>query len=213
MKKLNLSLRSPSVLFLLIANLIPVYGVLFLDWKIFYLIFLFWLENVYIGFFNVLKMLCCCPSNGMNWLGKIFIVPFFTIHYGMFTAIHGIFVMLIFGSKAIQFKGFPDIDVFLNILQMNDLDWIALCLFLSHGFSFLWNYIGKKEYETTDLKTLMGKPYGRIVVLHLTILIGGFLLMALKSPIVGLLLFIMLKIIMDISSHNKEHKIKKLVTD
>jgi Family of unknown function (DUF6498) len=208
MKKFDLNIKSPSTILLIIANLIPVYGVLFLDWKVFSLIFLFWLENVIVGFYNVLKMLSCKPENGTNWLGKIFIVPFFTIHYGIFTVVHGIFVFVLFGSKTIQFSGFPGPELLLELLSMNNLSYVAMSLFLSHGFSFLWNYIGKKEYETTDLKTLMGKPYGRIVVLHLTILIGGFLLMALNSPIFGLLLFIALKIVMDISAHNKEHKTK-----
>ncbi|MDO9578698.1 MAG: DUF6498-containing protein [Candidatus Cloacimonadales bacterium] len=104
------------------------------------------------------------------------------------------------------FSGFPSPGTFLQILQMNKLDYAALLLFISHGFSFLWNYVGKKEYEKADLGTLMAKPYSRVVLLHITILLGGFLLMALHSPVAGLLLFILLKIFMDVSAHSKEHK-------
>ena len=184
----------------------PVYGVLFLSWKVFPLLFLFWLENVYIGFFNILKMIMSKPGNVANWLGKLFMVPFFTFHYGIFTAVHGIFVIILFGSKTMNFSGPVAPETFLQIVQLNKLGYVAFMLFISHGFSFLWNYIGKKEYETSDLSTLMTKPYGRVVLLHITILLGGFLLMALHSPVAGLLLFILLKIIMDVAAHSKEHK-------
>ncbi len=206
MKKTNLNFRSPSTLLLVLANLMPVYGVLFLSWKVFPLLFLFWLENVYIGFFNILKMIMSKPGNVANWLGKLFMVPFFTFHYGMFTAVHGIFVIILFGSKTMNFSGPVAPETFLQIVQLNKLGYVAFMLFISHGFSFLWNYIGKKEYETSDLSTLMTKPYGRVVLLHITILLGGFLLMALHSPVAGLLLFILLKIIMDVAAHSKEHK-------
>lgn len=209
MKKINPNFRSPSLIMLMAANLVPVYGVIFLDWKVFSLIFLFWLENVFIGFFNVFKMLCCRPQNRVLWFGKLFMIPFFTFHYGMFTAIHGLFVILLFGSGSIEISGIPALNMIFHILQNNHLGYVALMLFISHGFSFIYNYIGKQEYQTSDLQSLMGKPYVRIVVLHISILIGGFLLMALRSPLVGLLLFIFLKTVMDMNAHSKEHKTKE----
>jgi hypothetical protein len=134
---------------------------------------LFWLENVSIGFFNVLKILISQPKNTGNWLGKLFFVPFFIFHYGMFTAVHGIFVIILFGSKTIHFSGFPNASDFIQVIQMSKLSLAALMMFLSHGFSFLWNYVAKKEYEKIGIKTLMIKPYGRIIVLHVTIIFGG----------------------------------------
>jgi hypothetical protein len=53
--------RRPSVIALLLANLVPVFGVLFFHWEVFPLMFLFWSENVIVGAFNVLKMLCAAP--------------------------------------------------------------------------------------------------------------------------------------------------------
>jgi len=46
----------PSVLFLIIANIVPLYGVFFLNLQAFPILLLFWLENVIVGVFNVLKM-------------------------------------------------------------------------------------------------------------------------------------------------------------
>ncbi|MFC1898607.1 DUF6498-containing protein [Candidatus Cloacimonadota bacterium] len=205
-KKIHLNFQSPSTILLILVNLLPIYGVLFWEWKVFPLILLFWLENVFVGFFNVLKMIISKPEEGANWLGKIFIVPFFAFHYGMFTAVHGIFVVLLFGSESMHFSGLPGLETVVQIINTFHLEYVALMLFLSHGFSFLWNYVGKKEYKSAELKTLMARPYGRIVVLHLTIIFGGFLLKALGSPVAGLILFILLKIFMDVSAHSKEHK-------
>ena len=52
----------------------------------------------------------------------------------------------------------------------------------------------------------MQQPYGRVVVLHLTILLGGFAAMLLGSPLWALLLLIGLKIALDLKAHLKEHR-------
>ena len=85
---------------LLAANLVPLAGVLFWGWSVFALIALFWMENVIIGVFFVLRMLCADPRDPALWAGKLFMVPFFCFHYGMFTAIHGVFVFSMFGGKS-----------------------------------------------------------------------------------------------------------------
>jgi hypothetical protein len=53
----------------------------------------------------------------------------------------------------------------------------------------------------------MGQPYARVVVLHLTIIGGGFLVMALGAPVLGLLLLVVLKIGVDLAAHLREHSI------
>jgi hypothetical protein len=80
----------------------------------------------------------------------------------------------------------------------------VLGLWVSHGISFIHNYLIGGEFRRTKLSTLMSQPYGRIVVLHLTILIGGALMMALNSPTVGLVLLVLLKIALDLRAHLKE---------
>jgi hypothetical protein len=44
-----------TVLFLIAVNLIPLFGVLFFGWSLFSIMFLYWIENGIIGFFNILK--------------------------------------------------------------------------------------------------------------------------------------------------------------
>jgi hypothetical protein len=51
-----------------------------------------------------------------------------------------------------------------------------------------------KSRSEQPLKSVMNEPYGRIIILHLTLLGGGFLIMALGEPIWALLLLSVLKI-------------------
>jgi len=50
----------------------------------------------------------------------------------------------------------------------------------------------------TPLKDLMSAPYGRIVVLHITLIAGGFLIMSLHAPVLGVLLLLGLKLAYDL---------------
>ena len=58
----------PSLIVLIAANLVPIYGVVFLGWEVFPLLLLFWLENLIIGMYNVLKMMLATPDNAANWV-------------------------------------------------------------------------------------------------------------------------------------------------
>ena len=62
----------PSVIALLLANLVPVFGVVVPGWEVFPLMFLFWSENVIIGALNVLKLLIASPKSVSSWAGKFF---------------------------------------------------------------------------------------------------------------------------------------------
>ena len=196
----------PSVFILITANLLPVYGVLFLGWKVFPIIILFWMENVIIGFFNVLKILFASPNEPVKWLGKVFLIPFFCVHYGMFTMAHGMFVLGMFGGGFQQGATFPELHTIIQIVFSEHLQWSILSLAASHSLSFLLNYIGRGEYREASTMALMQQPYGRVIVLHITILGGGFLLMLLHSPVLGLLLFVVLKVTLDIRAHLAERK-------
>jgi hypothetical protein len=196
----------PSVIALVFANLVPIVGVLLFHWEVFPLMFLFWSENVIIGAFNVLKMLLADPESPVGWIGKVFIIPFFCVHYGMFTFVHGVLVIALFGGGLRPGTGFPTPETFWQIAHENYLGWAILGLVISRGISFTTNYLGNGEYRRANLQQLMAQPYGRIVVLHLTILFGGFLMMALHSPVWGLVLLVGLKIVLDLRGHFAERK-------
>jgi hypothetical protein len=196
-------LKKLSVVTLIIANMVPIIGVLFLDWEVFPILLLFWMENVIVGVFNVLKMLMVSANNIAQQAAKFSTILFFCVHYGMFTLVHGVFVWVIFG---LQDNSSLDFTNLFQSIRASQLIWGILALLISHGVSFATNYVGRGEYKQTTLNTLMMQPYGRVIVLHLTILFGGFTVMALGSPVFGLLLLIILKLGIDIVAHMKQHK-------
>jgi hypothetical protein len=194
---------------LVAANLVPLAGVLFWGWDAFALIALFWMENVVIGAFFALRMLCLDPRDPALWIGKLFMVPFFCVHYGGFTAIHGLFVFEMLGGRRYDMRGFDLFEPAARAAADYGL-WLPLAaLVASHLFSFLWNYLYRGEFLRAQLPRLMAAPYGRVVVLHLAILLGGFAAMALGSPLWALVVLLGLKIGLDLKAHLKEHSAPK----
>jgi hypothetical protein len=197
--------RVPSATVLVAANLVPLAGIALFGWDVFAVVFLFWLENVVVGFFNVLRMLWVERGAERMPAAKFAIIPFFVVHYGLFTGVHGVFVFALFGQAA-SISGFPTVENVIDVIVDYNL-WVAvLALVLSHGFSFIRNYVAEQEYRRVTLQQLMAQPYRRVVVLHLTILFGGFLVMALELPAIAVALLVVLKIGVDLRAHLREHR-------
>ena len=76
---------------------------------------------------------------------------------------------------------------------------------MSHGISFALNFVRRREYESETIATLMMAPYRRIIVMHLTLILGGGLVMALDTPAPALALLVVLKTLTDLRAHRREH--------
>lgn len=196
----------PGLLFVVMGNLVPLIGLLFFGWETFPLMLLFWCENVLIGLFNVLRMLTARPRDKLAWAAKAFLVPFFCIHYGMFTLVHGVFVMGFFGGAFRKGASFPGLEGFVQAILEHQLGWAVLFIAGGYAASFFWDYLRSGEYEQAKLRDLMQEPYGRVVVLHLTILGGAFLLAMLRTPSVVLILLVGLKMALDIRRYRKRQR-------
>ena len=88
---------------------------------------------------------------------------------------------------------------------MNLVLYGAIGLAVSHGISFWFNYIGRGEYRRVSSARLMAAPYARVVVLHLTIIIGAFVSVFLGSPVGALIVLVLLKTGLDLALHRREH--------
>jgi hypothetical protein len=190
-----------SVLWLVAVNLVPLAGVLFLGWDVSAILFLYWAENLVVGLFNLLKMKMArgtrvsskysVNNRSPEKMSRRGLMFFFMIHYGMFTLVHGVFVMAMFGVPATEF------------------DWLLpslLLLFVSHGMSFIQNFIRGGEVDRVSYQDLFIQPYARVVIMHLTIIFGGFMAQTLGSPPSALLVLVALKTGIDIFAHLREHR-------
>jgi len=192
-----LTLASPSTLVLIIANLIPVAGSAFLGWNLGDVMVLYWAESAIIGLFNLGKMIVIG-----RWL-TLLMGPFFVGHFGGFMSIHFLFLYTIFVKPQ---SGMASANDLTEVAQLFYTLWPALAaLFISHGFSFYKNFIGRKEYQGRTLSQQMTEPYSRIIFMHLVIIFGGGLSLVLGNPAPVLILVIGLKIYFDVKAHLKQH--------
>jgi len=187
-----------SLIALVLSNIVPLIGVVFFGWSLFEVMFVYWAENVVVGFWNVVKMATAKPGKSDSRRMIALFICFFIFHYGMFCFVHGVFVFFLFGS---DFSG-GKLTFQSNPLTLGAILGAA-ALFVSHGISYFQNYIGKGEYlKPGDLFTA---PYARMMVLHVAIVIGGGAVIVLGLPALALALLVVLKIGFDIKSHKKSH--------
>ena len=186
-----------SMLVLVGANLIPLLAVLLGGWTLAEVMVLFWAESAVIGFYTLLKIAVVA-----KWFAP-FPGVFFMGHFGGFMAIHFMFIHMMF-VRGMNAKA-PDPSAIEALSQLFVPLWPALlALLVSHGVSFVLNFIGHREYEGATVQRLMMAPYGRIVVMQFTLILGGWVVMLLKDPMPALVLLVVIKVIADLRAHYGE---------
>ena len=196
----GVSLTLDAVLAIASATVIA-YGVLALGWSVFFVMALFWFENVVIGGFNVLRMLVSgARIGGAGIVGAGAMAAFFTVHYGGFTAGHGLVVLLLFGMPELghpvmESGSLSPLGPMVQTLFGNREGWLAVAAIVVtiHAASFMrWAWATREL--PAPVKELMVAPYGRMVVLHITLMAGAFLIISTQAPVLGVLLLLALKL-------------------
>jgi Family of unknown function (DUF6498) len=222
MKPFKEQLTNIPLIALVVANMLPIYGVVFFGWDAFNIVLLYWAENIIIGFYNIFKIVFARVEPPIANIGKLFTISFFIIHYSGFVAVHGAIIFSLFG-KGDADKGmdigrhpWPCFLVFVQMLVSvirhcwttipNDMKYAIGSLFLSRGVSFVHNYLLAGEYKTSKPYDLMFQPYSRIIVMHIAILVGGLLSLKMGSPIGVLIVLIALKTLIDVKLHLRQHR-------
>jgi Family of unknown function (DUF6498) len=205
-----------AVVVLIVANLIPLVGVLFFGWNVWMILIVYWLENGVVGVFNVLKMSKAQGVPGdsaSSWrvngrpasdMSKAGLIPFFIVHYGIFWLVHGVFVwtLPLFGSMESETAA---VDMTTGFQPLT-IPLAVLALTISHGVSYWFNFIKGGEYLRTSAAAQMFAPYGRLVILHVTIIIGGMAIAFTGAPAAAVAILVGLKTAMDVGFHLAEHR-------
>lgn len=101
--------------------------------------------------------------------------------------------------------------MFINaIFKPEDFDFTQIVpviglLFISHGISFYKNYYLGEEYLRTTADEQTTAVYQRVIVMHMTILLGGLFISILGIQTIALVVLILIKIGFDVSAHIKQH--------
>jgi len=213
-----------AVATLIVANLVPLAGVLWFGWDVWAILIIYWLENGIVGVFNVLKMrrasgpyvpvdpasrrrptFTTLSVNGRpaTEMGKAALIPFFIMHYGMFWFVHGIFVLTL---PLFAITGGGDQPYFGTTLDPLAILFVLAGLTISHGVSYRLNYIGRGEYLRTSPAAQMFAPYGRLVVLHVTIILGAMAIAITGAAAAAIVVLVLLKIALELGLHLAEHR-------
>lgn len=182
---------------LVVANLVPVLGVLVLGWDLGNILLLFWAESGVIALYTVVKIAI------VGKLAAVVAVPFFVGHFGGFMTGH---FLLIYGLF-LRNLGWQSPGAMEGLRTIFVPIWGSIAaLVISHGISFYTNFIEQREYEGATVSALMTAPYNRIIVMHLTLIFGGWIILLLGVPAGALVVLVALKTAVDLRAHYREHR-------
>lgn len=204
---------------LVLANLAPAVGVLFFGWDARYLLLLYWLENLVVGGWTLVRML---HAGGWRVLPQ---AAFFSFHYSFFCGGHGLFIIGLVAADGMDADlgdddGFP-LLIPLHLLA-GCLAWISqempgllglplLAFIISHGVSAVYHHFIGREDAARDADDIMFDPYKRIVALHIAIILGAILILetGAGSAAPALLVLVVAKTAIDIHQHREAHRTRR----
>lgn len=188
-----------SLLTLALANISSLIAAFVLQWDVYELMLLFWFESAIIGLFCIIKIIY-----QTSLIAGIPLSIFFCVHFGGFMFGHFIFIYTIFGDG--MNSGFHPSQVPALVLASFPIVWVGIsALLLSHLYSFIVNYLGRKEYMHKSAFDYFMYPYGRIMIMHVTLIFSGILALFLHK-FLGIVLLVALKTVTDILGHSQAHK-------
>lgn len=206
------ALTQPVVLLGLAVDLLPILGVILWGWNAVPLVMLYWMENIIAGVMTLPRILLSGATYGpVGIFTGLFMSAFFVFHYGLFCLVHGTFLMAFafMGSGDLADMGSaPMMDIF-GMVQFVlstglHVDWILYAIAGFQAIVFIWEFLIKGEWKTTNPMAEMFAPYSRIVVLHIGIFAGAGALFLLGQPMVGVLALIVFRALYGIVTNSQD---------
>lgn len=194
-----------SLTSLLLTNACILLAVLFGKISLLEVLVVYWAESAVIGVFTVLKILLARPAKrGANdkVFVRLFMAAFFCVHFGGFMFVH------------LMFFGFVLIDVSFDVdatpRYLYELAFLLGGLFVSHAVSFVVHFLRGGEREAHGPSAWFFRPYVRIMVMQLTLILGGGLVLLTGSGFAIVALLVALKTVVDGMAHWREHRERAL---
>jgi len=160
---------------------LPLVGLFVWGWDWRPIVLLYWLENITIGgatFISLVRRARAGEPQGMP-------AGFFLMHYGLFTFVHGVFVVVMINLIPVM----TDTPA----APFDPLLVVAVWLLTTLVQWFL------ALRADPPLPSGIGRAYGRVVVLHLTILGAVWLIAAFGLPAIVAVFLVVLHAIVDIA--------------
>ena len=208
-------MRWLNLLFVLLVNAVPLYGVKYLGWSVGTVLMLYWLENLLIAVFTCARIALHRAltrkrghwrtgtlgskvngkPSGQGLLGEYAVMAF------VFTLAHGIFVVAI-----VFLIGENRADVANWKFSMDQFRIGALQMLAVLTVDFLVDALSMRSRSFAWIKTYVGQRMGRVLVLHLAIIFGMWGMAMTESPLAVLYVLIGLKTLWDLAASNASAK-------
>lgn len=148
---------------------IPILGIWFFNWDWRYLLILYWLENITLGVTTVTSIrrttneetgetddqpTQLLPIN----LSQKYLAHFFTLHYGMFTLVHGVFIFALI-TILVKDSSVPSAEIILAPINWSE---ILIVWGLMSAFQIAETRL-KPPHELPSATHLFVAPYGQII--------------------------------------------------
>jgi Family of unknown function (DUF6498) len=175
--------RFPTAIPVIVANCIPIVGVLAFGWDLRSIMFVYWFETAVIVFYSVLKVVT------VGGPITLFGMPAHLAFFGVFMSFH---LMMILALEPLPpGSGFFPPEVIRELFRRT---WSAdVGLVVSHGISFVVNFLGNGEYQRTTVKEEIAAPWKRVLIMHATTLVGAWSVMLFEAPVGALVMLAVLK--------------------
>jgi hypothetical protein len=179
---LKMKIIFSDILFI-ILNLIPLFGVLFLEWDTIEMFLVYCLESLIIGFYNVVKMVIVAIRVRSEYVevkgakfrmnGLLFIIFFILIYWLLCYISTSIF------TAVTHYGPYPEpLSYFLKLPKyLSDDGRLLIFLFLiMHCFYMFEEFIYFGNYKTATLNGLLLQPFSRVILTQCIVMLGAVLL-------------------------------------
>ncbi|MDA1195054.1 MAG: DUF6498-containing protein [Planctomycetota bacterium] len=182
-----------STIALVASNLVPLLGVIALGWDLGTVLLIYWAESAVIALFNALKMIRIDSREAWKF------VPFFLAHFGVFMAVHLVFLSVFLMLDAPEGQG---TSLFGPMASRLDSSWwfAVAAMVISYGLTFVVEFLGKRQYEGRTIMGQMMAPYGRVMLMHVVILVGALPVMLLGGAWPLVVLLVLFKLVAELRS-------------
>lgn len=205
---------------LIAANLVVAAVTLFHGWGFYEIIIVYWCEAVIIGGYNMARMvmvgLAGEPFGKVIDAGSlptrlfllVMALGFFAVKFGGFALATGMLVAAVPAFLAHAHDAATS-EIRHGLRAVAGAVAIAvIVLFISHGISFVMNYLVRREYENTNLLVLLFWPYVRMSLVAAALgagLVIAALIPALDTSTTFGVAVVLVKTAADLVMHQVEH--------
>lgn len=158
--------RLATAVVLVVVNLLPVWAVATETIGMGDVFLVYWVENVVVWACGIVRTATAVgPGKGtvavtVNGVpGDMSSAKFFALHYGIFTLVHGVFVLIVVALVGLD-GGVGQVVL------------LSLAITASHLFSLGVNWFGHDEFKVVSPGMAMFAPYPRMLVMHVGIIIA-----------------------------------------